>query len=256
MLICRLFSVCCLRKRNLLRKWWVVRTICPRWTHHPLFVLSSPLNGHPYCSISKIAFEKAWNLLSGMAMVIRQKSNRHPGTIFYLVRPVSATGLGQAFVSLWGRGLILETSWAAEPTDRSGALSRCTVLLSMSRSTVPLGLTGMFTMRSLSNQIGMSLSRTILSGTRCCAGDWRDRRFLSLLSRIALDSLQRWILWCIPIRMGKGLHKIWVVASSSSKRYLQMGAGCTFEALSSCLGVISCMRPSHWAFVVRILLFG
>jgi hypothetical protein len=34
------------------------------------------------------------------------------------------------------------------------------------------------------------IGQTILSGTRCCAGDWRDRRSQSLLSRIALARLQ------------------------------------------------------------------
>ena len=42
--ICRLFSALCLRKRSLLRKWWMVGMICPRWTHHPMFVSSSPFD--------------------------------------------------------------------------------------------------------------------------------------------------------------------------------------------------------------------
>jgi hypothetical protein len=46
-LIFRLFSAHCLRKRSLLRKWWTVGVICPRWTHRPTFVSSSPFEVHP-----------------------------------------------------------------------------------------------------------------------------------------------------------------------------------------------------------------
>ena len=55
---------------------------------------------------------------------------------------------------------------------------------------MPLGSTGMSTMKSFQIWKGMSLSRMILSGTRCCAGAWRDMGSQSSLSRIALDRLQ------------------------------------------------------------------
>ncbi len=55
---------------------------------------------------------------------------------------------------------------------------------------MPLGLTGMSTIRSCPIPKGASSAKTILSGMRCCAADWRDRGSQLLLSRIALARLQ------------------------------------------------------------------
>jgi hypothetical protein len=119
-----------------LSEWWMKGIICPRWTHLPMFILSSPFEVHLWSSISLIPFEYARSLFSGRAIVICLKFNNQLRMTFVSVSAVSALSFAQASLSSQGSGSSGDTLQETAVSPRSGAHLSWVLLSKFSVSTV------------------------------------------------------------------------------------------------------------------------
>jgi hypothetical protein len=142
-------------------------------------------------------------LFSARAMVIHHKSKNQLSMTFCSKRPVLATSLALASMSLHGSGLWGETLWDTMLSLSRGVRSSWVLLsyplilivnpmkLLMFISTVPLGSTEISPMRSLPIPNGMLSGSMFLGGIRCWPSDAKNvEGYHLLLSKIELIRLQ------------------------------------------------------------------